>query len=132
MQLRSFFLSLSFLTAVAACHDAPKPPEAMDGPIPVQICTDVKKALDTLSAQGGSEFTDKSEGTIEHAIWLAMAPDQRDSVARAVAFRAGCVSGRQSKEQEVTIRAEDGMVLMHRYISTKVDPQSMLQEGGGG
>jgi hypothetical protein len=128
MKIRALLLSLP-LAALAACHDAPKPPEPTAGPIPAQICADVKKALDTLSAQGGSEFTDRGEGTIEHAIWLAMAPEQRDSVARALAFRAGCVSGRQSKEQEVTVRGEDGTVLMHRYVSTKVDPQSLLGAG---
>jgi hypothetical protein len=127
---RALFL-LSLVTACAACHDAPKPPEPLGGPIPAQICAEVKKALDAVSAQGGAEFTDKGEGTIEHPVWLAMGPDQRDSVARALAFRAGCVSGRQSKEQEVTIRGEDGMVQMHRYVSTRIDPQSLLQDGGG-
>jgi hypothetical protein len=119
------------LLALAACHQAPPPPEPYEGPIPAQLCAQVKKSLDTLSAQGGMDFDDKGAGTIEHPIWLAMATEQRDSVARALAFRAGCASGRQSKEQEVTIRSEEGVVLMHRYVSTKVDPQSMIEQGGG-
>jgi hypothetical protein len=118
------------LAAVAACHKAPEPPQPIDGPIPAQICTETKKALDTLAAQGGTEFTDKGEATVEHAIWLSMSADQRDSIARALGFRAGCASGRQSKEQEVTIRSEDGMVLMHRFVSTRTDVQSVLEGGG--
>jgi hypothetical protein len=121
---------LASILALAGCHKAPEPPQPLDGPIPAQICTETKKALDTLAAQGGTDFTDKGEATVEHAIWLTMSPDQRDSIARALAFRAGCASGRQSKEQEVTIRGEDGMVLMHRFVSTRTDVQSVLEGGG--
>ena len=121
---------LILLGALAGCHKAPEAPQALEGPIPMQICAETKKALDTLAAQGGTEFNDKGEATVEHAIWLAMVPDQRDSIARALAFRASCASGRQSKEQEVTIRSEEGMVLAHRFVSTKVDPQSVLEGGG--
>jgi hypothetical protein len=117
------------LAILAACHKAPEPPQALDGPIPAQICTETKKALDALTAQGGTDFTDKGEATVEHAIWLTMAPDQRDALARALAFRAGCAAGRQSKEQEVTIRSEEGMVLMHRFVSTRTDVQSVLDGG---
>jgi hypothetical protein len=133
MHARLSLLSLALpLLALAACHQAPPPPEPYEGPIPAQLCGEVKKSLDTLSAQGGVDFDDKGNATIEHAIWLTMSAEQRDSVARALAFRAGCASGRQSKEQEVTVKNEEGMVLMHRYVSTKVDPQSMLEQGGGG
>ena len=121
---------LTLLAALAACHKAPEAPQPLDGPVPAQICNETKKALDGLGAQGGVEFTDKGEATVEHAIWLNMTPDQRDSIARALAFRAGCASGRQSKEQEVTIRSEEGMVLMHLFVSTKVDVQSVLEGGG--
>ena len=121
---------LALLAALAACHKAPEPPPPLDAPIPAQVCTETKKALDTLSAQGGVEFTDKGEAIVEQAVWLNMAPDQRDSIARAVAFRAGCASGRQSRNQEVTIRSEEGMVLMHRFVSTKVDLQSVLEGSG--
>src|SRR5947208_2050563 len=119
--------ALILLAALAACHKAPEAPTRIEGPIPAQICTDTKKALDTLAAQGGTEFTDKGEATVEHSIWLAMSADQRDSIARALAFRAGCASGRQSKEQEVTIRSDEGMVLMHRFVSTRVDPESVME-----
>ena len=119
-----------FIVTLSACHKAPEAPQALEGPIPAQICTETKKALDALAAQGGTEFTDKGEATIMQAAWLDMSPDQRDSIARALAFRAGCASGRQSREQEVTIRSEEGMVLMHRFVSTKADPQTMLEGGG--
>ena len=115
---------------LGACHKAPEPPQPLDGPIPAQICTETKKALEALTAQGGVEFTDKGEATVEHSVWLAMSPDQRDSIATALAFRAGCASGRQSTEQEVTIRSEDGTVLMHRFVSTRTDVQSVLEGGG--
>ena len=121
---------LTFLGGLGACHQAPPAPTADAGPIPVQICTEVKKSLDALSAQGGLDFTDKGEGTIEHAIWVQFVPDQRDSIARSLAFRASCASGRQSKEQEITIYAEDGTVLMHRFVSTLTDAQSLLNARG--
>ena len=120
----------TLLALLGACHKAPAPPQRLDGPIPAQVCTETKKALDALTAHGGVDFTDKGEGTIEHGVWLAMSPEQRDSIATALAFRAGCASGRQSKEQEVTIRSEDGMVLMHRFVSTRTDVQSVLEGGG--
>jgi hypothetical protein len=129
MRSRTILL-LTALAAPAACHKAPEPPQRLEGPIPAQICTETKKALDTLAAQGGVEFTDKGEATVEQAVWLAMSADQHDSIASALAFRAGCASGRQSKEQEVTIRSDDGMVLMHRFVSTRVDLQSTLDGGG--
>ena len=130
MTSRIFLLSLAPLAALGACHEAPPAPEAVEGPIPAQLCAEVKTSLDTLVKQGGMDFTDKGEGTIEHAIWVQLVPDQRDSIARSLAFRAGCASGRQSKEQEITIHAEDGTVLMHRFVSTRTDPQSMLEGRG--
>lgn len=121
---------LILLAVLSACHKAPEAPKPIEGPIPAQICSQTKKALDTLAAQGGTEFTDKGEATIENSIWMQMSADQRDSIARALAFRASCAAGRQSKEQEVTIRSDEGLVLMHRFVSTRVDPQTMLEGGG--
>ena len=127
--MRKLYLTLPVLV-LAACHKAPPPPEPMGGPIPAQICAEVKKSLDALSATGGVDVTDKGEATVEQAAWFAMSPEQRDSLATTLAFRAGCVSGRQSKDQEVSIRGEDGTLLMHRIVSTRTDLQSALQGGG--
>ena len=119
------------LALLAGCHKAPPPPESVAGPIPAQICAQVKKSIDALTANGGVEVTDKGEATIESTAWFAMNADQRDGVARAVAFRAGCVSGRQSKDQEVKIRGDDGTLLTHRFISTRTDVQSVLGGASG-
>jgi hypothetical protein len=127
MLLRLSLLSLPLAAALAACHQAPPAPQPIETPVPAKICTETKRSLDALAAQGGTEFTDKGEATVEQAIWLTMVPDQRDALARALAFRAGCVSGRESKEQEVTIRNEQGLVLVHRFVSTSTDPQSLLE-----
>lgn len=127
---RWLLLPLALLGTLGACHQAPPAPAAVEGPIPAQICTEVKNGLDALVKQGGTDFTDKGEGTIQHDVWVQFNADQRDSIARSLAFRASCASGRQSKEEEVTIHAEDGTVLMHRFVSTRTDPQSMLEGRG--
>ena len=125
--MHRFFLTLPLVALLAACHKAPPPPQPVAGPIPAQICADVKKSLDALAATGGVEVTDKGEATIEQAAWFQMSADERDSLANALAFRAGCASGRQRKDQEVSIRGDDGTVLMHRFVSTGTDIQSTLQ-----
>jgi len=53
--MRFALLPLLPLLGVAGCHDAPKPPEQVRGPIPAQICAEVKKALDTLASQSGTQ-----------------------------------------------------------------------------
>lgn len=123
--MRISFLSLPILL-LAACHKAPPPPESLVGPIPAQICAQVKKSLDALAGSGGIEVTDKGEAIVEQAAWFGMGPEQQDSFARALAFRAACVSGRQSSDQEVRIRSEDGTLLMHRFVSTRTDLQGAL------
>jgi outer membrane biogenesis lipoprotein LolB len=125
-------LPLLQLLALAACHDAPTPPEQVQAPIPALICTEVKKALDTLASQGGMDYKDDGQATIEHAAWLQMGDDQRDSIAHALGFHAGCVSGRQDQNQEVVVRGEDNMVLMRRLVDTRVDPMSLMRDKGGG
>jgi hypothetical protein len=116
------FLPFALLALpLAGCGEAPKPPEASSGPLPAQVCTEVGKALDSLRNQAGVEFDDKGAAMVEQAAWLAMAPEQRDSLVRALAFRAACSAGRQNDEQQVTIRNEEGMVVTQRIVSTRVD-----------
>ena len=128
--MRSSLPTVAFLALLAGCHKAPPPPQPAAGPIPAQICAQVKKSLDALNASGGFQLTDKGEATVDSTAWFAMSADQRDSVARALAFRAGCVSGRQKSDQEVQVHGEDGTLLMHRFVSTRSDVQSALQGGG--
>ena len=129
--MQRLFPILPFVALAAACHKAPPPPQPMTGPIPAQICAEVKKTLDTLEKSGGVDVAERGEATVEREIWFEMSAEQRDSLARALAFHAGCASGRQSKEQEVSIRGDDGSLLMHRIISTQIDIQNALGGGGG-
>ncbi len=128
--MRIAVLTLPFLALVAACHKAPPPPTPDTGPVPAQVCAQVKKSLDQLTSTDGIDITDKGEATVEKEIWLNMNDDQRGSFANALAFRAGCASGHQSDDQEVTIHGDDGSLLMHRIVSTRVNLQDAL--GGGG
>ena len=125
--MRFAILTLPLLALVAACHKAPPPPATDVGPIPASVCAQVKKSLDQLKSAGGIEITDKAEATVEQEIWLNMNDDQRSGFANALAFRAACASGHQSDDQEVTIRSDEGMVLMHRFVSTRVDPESVME-----
>lgn len=127
--MRFAVLTLPLLALVAACHKAPPPPATDVGPIPASVCAQVKKSLDQLKSAGGIEITDKAEATVEQEIWLAMNDDQRGGFANALAFRAACASGHQSDDQEVTIRAEDGSLLMHRIVSTRMNLQDALGRG---
>lgn len=125
------FVICVFLAA-ASCHDAPAPPQRIEGPIPRKLCTEVKGALDSIAAQGGFDYKDNGEATIEQAAWLGMGEDQRDSVAHALGFHASCAAGRQNEAQEIAIRNDVGLVLMRRLVDTRVDPMTLLQQQGGG
>jgi hypothetical protein len=130
--MRFHLLPLIPLLGLAGCHDAPEPPEPVHGPIPAQICTEVKKALDTLAGQSGMEFKDDGQATIERDAWLQMGDGQRDSIAHALGLHAGCVSGHQDQNQEIVVHAEDGSVMMRRMVDTRVDPMSLLGGKGAG
>ncbi|HEY1607505.1 MAG TPA: hypothetical protein VGF77_18105 [Allosphingosinicella sp.] len=129
--MRILFLTLP-IVLLAGCHKAPPPPHPMDGPIPAQICTEVKKSLDKLETSDGVEITGKGEAMIEQAVWFEVSPEERDSLAQALAYQASCASGRQSAQQEVTIRSEDGTLLMHRFVSTEINIQNAFGGGGQG
>jgi hypothetical protein len=116
----------------AACHPAPAPPEPLGGPVPKQVCDEVKKALDAISSQGGVDYKDDGQATIEQAAWLAMGEDQRDAVAHALGFHASCAAGLQKEDQEVVVKSEAGIVLMRRLVDTRVDPMTLLRDRGGG
>jgi len=130
--MRFALLPLLPLLGLAGCHDAPKPPEQAQGPIPAQICAQVKKALDTLASQSGMEYKDDGQATIERDAWLEMVDSQRDSIAHALGLHAGCVSGRQDQNQEIVVRAEDGQVMIRRLVDTRVDPMSLFRGKGAG
>jgi hypothetical protein len=132
MIMDSRLLPLLPLLALAACHDAPPQPEQIQGPIPAQICTEMKKALDTMASQGGMDYGNDGQATIERDAWLQIGDDQHDSIARALGFHAGCVSGHQDQNQEIVVHAEDGSVLMRRLVDTRTDPMSLLRDKGGG
>ncbi|HEX5182521.1 MAG TPA: hypothetical protein VFW19_05140 [Allosphingosinicella sp.] len=130
--MRIPFLTLPIVALLAACHKPPPPPKPLDGPIPAQICAEVTKSLDQLEKSDGVDITGKGEAMIEQAAWFEMAPEQRDAFAQALAYQAGCASGRQSAQQEVTIRSEDGTLLMHRFVSTEINLQNAFGGSGQG
>ena len=123
-------LPLPLLALLAACEPAPAPMGPAEGaPLPPELCKKVREGLEKNSAPGAAEFTDKGEATIAEPAWGAMSPQNRDQLARTIAFHAVCARGGGASEQEVVVRSDTGIVLMRRTIDTQLDMGEMM--GGG-
>ena len=123
-------LPLPLLAILAACEPAPAPTKTAEGAaLPPELCKKVREGLEKNSAPGAAEFTEKGEATIAEPAWGAMSPQNRDQLARTIAFHAVCARGGGASEQEVVVRSDTGIVLMRRTIDTQLDMGEMM--GGG-
>jgi len=121
-------LILPLLLASAACEEKKPDWAKADAPgtaLPAQVCAKVKQGLESL-AKGGFDYTDKGEATLPVDAWGQMAPQQRDQLANTLAYQASCASGATSDAQSVSIRGDDGSVLMRRTVSTRVGMGDLL------
>ena len=120
-------LPFPLLALLAACEPAPAPMGPAEGaPLPPELCKKVREGLEKNSAPGAAEFTDKGEATIAEPAWGAMSPQNRDQLARTIAFHAVCARGGGASEQEVVVRSDTGIVLMRRTIDTQLDMGEMM------
>jgi hypothetical protein len=120
-------LFLLLLAPLAACDS--QPPPVADGPVPAQLCAQVKKGLEELGKHGGFDYDDKGEASTLEAGWMQMSGDQRDQLVKLLAYHASCAAGAQSDAQNVVIRSERGEPLTSRSVSTRVDAAGTLGSG---
>src|SRR4051794_6694639 len=126
--MRPALFPLALLLLTPACHEQ-KPDWAKQGApgtrLPPQLCAQAKKTLDALRNGGGADYSDKGEATLPAEAWSAMAEDQRDQLAKTLAYQASCAAGATSDAQSVVIRGDDGSELLRRTISTKLDASDL-------
>ncbi|HEY0412840.1 MAG TPA: hypothetical protein VGD66_06855 [Allosphingosinicella sp.] len=124
----SLLVPLALLLLASACQEK-KPDwakaEAAGAGLPPQVCAQVKKSLDALTKNGGVEYTNNGEATLPAEAWPGMTAEQHDQLARTLAYHAACAAGETSDAQPVTIRGDDGSVLLRRTISTKLDASDL-------
>jgi hypothetical protein len=113
--------------ALSACQEAQRPAPPLAEPLPAQVCSQAREALEKVSRAGIFEYGADGQATIEEAVWLPMAPSQREALAQALAFHAACSAKEPPLEQTVTIRSEGGRVLTQRVVETSVDMSRLLE-----
>jgi hypothetical protein len=113
---------------LAGCGEAEQPPPVAQPPLPTQVCDDARNGLEEISRTGSFEYSADGQATLEEAIWLPMAPAQRDGLAQALAFHAACSAKVPPRETWVTIKNEGGRVLTRRVVETTVDISKILEQ----
>ena len=114
--------------ALGGCGEAEQPPPPTTAPLPAQVCSQAREALDKLSRAGAFEYSADGQATLEEAVWLPMARAQRDALAQALGFHTACQSKQPSRETSITIKNEDGRVLTQRVVEASADLSTALQE----
>ena len=120
-------LPLPLLALLAACEPPPAPTGPAEGaPLPPELCKRVREGLEKTSSPLAADFTDKGEAIMDETAWGAMSPQNRDQLARTIAYHAVCARGGGASEQEVVVRSNTGIVLMRRTIDTQLDMGEMM------
>jgi hypothetical protein len=120
---RTALASLALLGALAACN--PAPPPAPSVVVPKQLCDQFAKTAAEMQ-RGGVDFPAPNDAMLTAAAWDAMSGEQRDALARMLAFRASCAAGSQNDAQDVVIHSQEGEVLSQRTLSTRIDMTDAL------
>jgi hypothetical protein len=113
---------IAALAALGACNLMDEAEQkAPVVPLPKQVCTQAREAIDKLSESGGFVYAGNGEGTIEEAAWLQLDPPSREQLEQVLAYDAACSAKEPPAEQTATIRNEGGRVLSQRVIETSAD-----------
>jgi len=112
--------------ALYGCGEGEQPPPPAPAPLPAQICDKAREELGKLAKTGTFEFV-AGEATIEEAVWLSMAPQQRDALVQGLGFHTACERG-PAAETSVIIKNEGGRVLSQRVVETSADLTRALQQ----
>jgi hypothetical protein len=128
------FSMLPLLLLAAACNEqspSQAPAGGLEGihvpPPPAALCAQSAAALEKLGGKGVIDYDDKANATIPQELWMAMG-DQHNPFAQTLALHAACTHPDGSAERKVTIRNENGVILMEAMIPTNIGLGSISPE----
>lgn len=121
---------LAALLLLGGCGEQPagEPTAAPAIALPQEVCEATRRNLEALKGRAAIDYDDRGAATISQDVWLAMPADQREGLASALGYHAGCAAPEPLAEKEVAISSEYGTVLMRRTITLSVDPMTLLAD----
>ena len=120
----------ALLVLLAGCDFAPKPPEApaLIGELPKKLCAQAAESLEKAGKSGAFESDGRGGATINQDAWVVMGAEGQDSLTQTLAVDAACRAGTVPKEQQVSVRSEEGQTLSNRIVEIAPDAKIFFEE----
>jgi hypothetical protein len=132
--VRAFSLGAAagaLLLLLAGCDFAPDPPPQappMIAQLPKKLCAQAAESLDKAGKSGGFESDGRGGATIQQDAWVVMKPEGQDRLTQTLAVDAACKAGTVPKEQQVSVRSEEGRTLSNRIVEIAPDSKMFFEE----
>ena len=122
--------ALGALLLLAGCDFAPKPPEPapLIGELPKKLCAQAAESLEKAGKSGGFESDGRGNATVQQDVWVVMGAEGQDGLTQTLAVDAACKAGTVPKEQQVSVRSEEGRTLSNRIVEIAPDSKIFFEE----
>jgi hypothetical protein len=120
----------ALLVLLAGCDFAPDPPQGapMIGELPKKLCAQAAESLDKAGKTGGFESDGRGGAIINQDSWVVMGAEGQESLTQTLAVDAACRAGTVPKEQQVSVRSEEGRTLSNRIVEIVPDSKIFFEE----
>lgn len=120
----------ALLVLLAGCDFVPEPPQAppMIAQLPKKLCAQAAESLDKAGKSGGFEHDGRGGATINQDAWVVMGAAGQDGLTQTLAVDAACRAGTVPKEQQVSVRSEEGRTLSNRIVEIAPDAKIFFEE----